>query len=148
MFSILTPRQLMVKFYLLLDHVLWGWKFKILEIWDRVNFGFQANVCIPAKKYIMGLLETENYTKSSWRRTRYKMDGWINREDDTNSGNPLRGMRYLDICLCLHAHQRWNLQRAFGRDKRGFVLLSYCSLPQRTDKKKYRLLSNFNTTVS
>ena len=38
-----------------LDHILWGWKFKILENRNWVDFGFRANVCIPAKNYVMGL---------------------------------------------------------------------------------------------
>ena len=38
-----------------LDHILWGWKFKILENRNWVDFGFRANVCIPAKNYLMGL---------------------------------------------------------------------------------------------
>ena len=48
-----------------------------------------------------------------------------------------------------HTHQRCNLQHAFGRDKRWLLLLSYCSLPQRLEKKSIdRVLSNFSTTVS
>ena len=39
----------------ILDYILWGWKFKILENRKWVDFGFRANVCIPAKNYLMGL---------------------------------------------------------------------------------------------
>ena len=49
-------------------------------------------------------------------------------------GQPSKG-HALDICLCSDTYQRCNLQHAFGRDKRWFSLLSYCSLPQRTGKK-------------
>ena len=57
-----------------------------------------------------------------------------NREDDTTTGSSPRDMRTTHVCV--HTHQGCNLQNAFGRDTRWFVLLSYWSLPQRTEKMR------------
>ena len=64
------------------------------------------------------------------------------------SGNPLRGMRQT-YYFCVHTHTSGvnsNILSA-GSSDRGFLLLSYFSLLQRTEKK-YQVLSNFSTSVS
>ena len=112
-----------------------------------MDFGFRANVCIPAKNYLMGLWKLK--IKQS-RHGGVLDTKWLVEEIQRGRydfGQPSEG-HALDICLCSDTHQRCNLQHAFGRDNRCFLLLSYCSLPQRTEEKKYRVLSNFSTTVS
>ena len=111
-----------------------------------MDFGFRANVCIPAKNDLMGLWKL----KINQSRHGGVLDTKLLVEEIERGrydfGQPSEG-HALDICLCSDTHKRCNLQHAIGRDKRWFLLLSYCSLPQRTEKR-YRVLSNFSTTVS
>ena len=76
----------------------------------------------------------------SWRRTRYKMIGWRNREDDTTSGNPLRGRRQTYVCVHTHTSGVSNILSAGTSDD------FCCSLTapfHKEQKKKYRLVSNY-----
>ena len=68
------------------------------------------------------------------------------REDDTTSGNPLRGMRWTYVCVQTHTSGVTSNMLSAGTSD-GFCC-SLTALFHKEQKKKYRVLSNFSTTVS
>ena len=87
-----------------LDHILWGWNFKILENWNWVDFGFRANVCIPAKNYLMGLwkLKIKQSRHGGVLDMKWLVEEKIER-GRYDFGQPSEG-HALDICLCSFTH--------------------------------------------
>ena len=73
-----------------------------------MDFGFRANVCIPAKNYLMGLwkLKIKQSRHGGVLDTKCLVEEIERGRYDF--GEPSEG-HALDICLCSDTHQRCNL---------------------------------------
>ena len=111
-----------------------------------MHFGFRANVCIPAENYLMGLwkLKIKQSRHGGVLDTKCLVE---EKEGRYDLGQPTEG-HASDISLCSHTHQRCSLQHTFGRVKRSRGFAALLLLSSTKNRKKYRVLSNFSTTVS